>query len=147
MADYAPFTLRIVDEQGNELFSQSVPFEAELDVRAIMERAFVLTQTAGAPDPFFYDVQYFGYSESAQFPGYLGYEVESISGKANSQQYFWALSINGTLSPEGADSMQPGPGATVLWTYTPIPASPQQLPARTREIHVRRARRAAQRGK
>ncbi len=144
MADYAPFTLRIVDDQGKELFSQSVPFEAELDVRGVMERAFVLSQTAAAPDPFFYDLQYFGYSESAQFPGYLGYEVESICGKANNQQFFWALSINGTLSQEGADSMQPGPGSTVLWTYTPIPASPQQLPARTREVHARRARRAEQ---
>jgi len=142
MADYAPFTLQIVDEQGKQLFCQSVPFEAELDVRGIMERAFVLSQTAAAPDPFFYDLQYFGYSESAQFPGYLGYEVESICGKVNNQQFFWALSINGTLAQEGADSMQPGPGSTVLWTYAPIPASPQQLPARTREVHARRARRA-----
>ena len=53
MADYAPFTLRIVDDQGKELFSQSVPFEAELDVRGVMERAFILSQTAAAPDPFF----------------------------------------------------------------------------------------------
>jgi hypothetical protein len=144
MPDYAPFTLKIVDDQGQELFSLSVPFEAELDVRGVMERAFVLSQTTAAPDPFFYELQYFGYSESAQFPGYLGYEVESICGRPNNQEFFWALSINGTLSQEGADSMQPGSGATVLWTYTPIPANQQQLPARTREVHARRATRAAQ---
>jgi hypothetical protein len=145
MADYQPFTLRIVDDQGKELFSQSVPFEAELDVRGIMERAFVISQTPAKPDPFYYDLQYYGYSQSAQFPGYLGYEVESICGKPNDQQHYWALSINNTLSPEGADSMQPGPGSAVVWTYTPIPANPQQLPARTREVHERRASKAARR--
>jgi len=72
MADYLPFTLRIVDEQGQERFSQSVPFEAELAVRGIMERAFVLGQTTATPDPFDYDLQYYGYSQAAQFPGYLG---------------------------------------------------------------------------
>jgi hypothetical protein len=143
MADYKPFTLRIVDDKGQELFSQAVPFEAELDVRGIMERAFVLSQTAALPDPFLYDLQYYGYSEAAQFPGYLGYEVESICGKPNNQQFYWALSINAVLSPEGADSMQPGPGSTVLWAYTPVPANPQQLLARTREIHARRATRSA----
>jgi hypothetical protein len=147
MADYAPFTLKIVDDQNKELFSQSVPFEAELDVRGIMERAFVLSQTPAVPDPFFYDLQYFGYSQSAQFPGYLGYEVESICGKANNQGFFWALSIDGTLAQEGADSMQPGPGATVIWTFTPIPANTHQLPARTREVHARRAHRAPHRNK
>jgi hypothetical protein len=143
MTDYMPFTLRIVDDQGQELFSLSVPFEAELDVRGIMERAFILSQTTASPDPFLYDLQYYGYSEMAQFPGYLGYEVESICGKPNNQQFYWALSINGVLSPEGADSMQPGPGSTVLWAYTPVPANPQELPARTREVHARRASRAA----
>jgi hypothetical protein len=143
MADYMPFTLRIVDDQGQELFSQSVPFEAEIDVRGIMERAFVISQTEAAPDPFLFDLQYYGYSEVGQFPGYLGYEVESICGKPNDQKFYWALSIDDVLSPEGADSMQPGPGSTVLWTYTPVPANPQQLPARTREVHARRASRAA----
>src|SRR6266851_3729456 len=146
MADYKPFTLKILDDKDQELFSQSVPFEPELDVRAIMERAFVLSQTVASPDPFLFDLHYYGYSEVAQFPGYLGYEVESIFGKPNNQQFYWALSIDGVLSPEGADSMQPGPGAAVLWTYTPVPATPQQLSARTREVHARRANRTALKG-
>jgi Domain of unknown function (DUF4430) len=140
MAEYAPITRRIVDDQGKELFTQLVPFEPELDVRGVMERAFVLSQTIARPDPFVYDLQYYGYSEVAQFPGHMEYEIESICGKPNNQQYFWALKINDVLSSEGADSMQPGPGSTVLWTYTPI-AQMQQLPPRAQVIHERRARR------
>jgi hypothetical protein len=51
---------------------------------------------------------------------------------SSGKDFFWALSINGVLSREGADSMQPGPGSTVHWEYTPVPANPEQLPARTR---------------
>lgn len=76
----------------------------------------------------------------AQFPGYQRYEVESICGKPTSPQFYWALSIKGVLSPEGADLMQPGP--TILWTYTPVLANPQRPSARTRKIHVRRASRS-----
>ena len=143
MSNYAPITLQVLDEQGQELVKQSVPFESELDVREIMERAFVLSQTAATPDPFTYDLQYYGYSAAAQYPGYLGYEIESLCGKPNDQQFYWALMVNGVLSSEGADSMQPGPGSTVLWQYTPVPANPQQLAARTRIVHARRAERAA----
>jgi hypothetical protein len=143
MSNYAPITLQVLDEQGKELVKQSVPFESALDVREVMERAFVLSQTTATPDPFTYDLQYYGYSETAQYPGYLGYEIESICGKPNNQQFYWALMINGVLSAEGADSMQPGPGSTVLWQYTPIPTSPQQLAGRTRIVHQRRAERAA----
>jgi hypothetical protein len=143
MPDYAPILLRIVDEQGQELFRQTVPFEFELDVRQVMERAFVLAQTPSKPDPLVYEVQYYGYSESAPFPGYLGYEIESIQGKPNiDQQFYWDLKVNGVVSQEGADSMQPGPGAEVLWEYTPISAS--QLTARTQTIHARRKQRASE---
>lgn len=144
MGSYAPITLQVLDENVQELFTQSVPFELELDVRGVMERAFVLSQTGAQPDPLIFDLQYYGYSEVAQYPGYLGYEVENICGKPNNQQFYWALTINGVLSPEGADSMQPGPGAMVVWQYTPIPADAQKLPARTRLIHSRRAARIGQ---
>lgn len=143
MPSYAPFTLRIVDETGKELFNQTVPFEWELDVKQIMERAFVLAQTTTTPDPFLYTVEYYGYSEAAQFPGYLGYEIESICGKSNNRQFYWALLINGVPSSEGADSMQPGPGSTVLWQFSPIPANQQELAPRTRAVHLRRAARVA----
>ena len=143
MPDYAPILLRIVDEQGQELFRQTVPFEFELDVKQVMERAFVLAQTPANPDPLVYEVQYYGYSESPQFPGYLGYEIESIQGKPNiDQQFYWDLKINGAVSQEGADSMQPGPGAEVLWEYTPVLAG--QLTARAQTIHSRRKQRASE---
>ena len=147
MSSYAPITLRVVDDKGQVLFAQLVPFEWELDVKQIMERAFVLAQTTATPDPFLFTVGYFGYSEAARFPGYLGYEIESICGKSTNQQFYWALLINGVLSSEGADSMQPGPGSTVVWQYTPVPAGSQGLAERTMAIHSRRAARAAFRSK
>ncbi len=140
MADYAPITLRIVDEQGTERFAQSVPFELELDVREVMERAFVLSQTPQMRDPLVYDLQYFGYSEDPQFPGYLGYEVESIFGKPNNAEFFWELKIDDVPAQEGADSTQPHPGATVLWVYTPA-AQAHQLSRRAKLIHERRLQR------
>lgn len=143
MPHYAPILLRIVDEQGQELVHQTVPFEFELDVKEVMERAFVLAQTSANPDPFVYEVQFYGYSESAQFPGYLGYEIESIQGKANNQQFYWELKINGVASLEGADSMQPGPGSEVLWEYTPMTGSEQTLAPRARVVHARRRERAS----
>ena len=142
MSGYPPFTLRIIDDNGNECFRASVPFEWELDVKQIMERAFVLAQTSSTPDPFAYTMEYYGYSEIAQFPGYLGYEIESICGLSNNQQLYWALLIDDVLSMEGADSMQPAPGSTVLWQYRPVPADPRELAARTRIVHSRRAARA-----
>lgn len=142
MAEYKPITLRIIDKHGKECFAQSIPFESEIDVRGVMERAFVLSQTAEHPDPFTYDLQYYGYSGVSQFPGYLGYEVESICGQPNDGEYFWALKINDVLSQEGADSIQPGPGSTVLWIYTPI-AKMGELSERAQAIHERRARRKA----
>lgn len=143
MSHYAPILLRIVDEQGQEIVRQTVPFEFELDVTDVMERAFVLAQSAQNPDPFVFEVQYYGYSESAQYPGYLGYEIESIQGKTNNQQYYWELKINGAVSQEGADSMQPGPGSEVLWEYTPIAATEQTLAPRAKIVHARRRDRAS----
>lgn len=143
MPHYAPILLRIVDEQGQELFRQTVPFEFELDVKEVMERAFILAQTPANPDPLVYGVQFYGYSESAQYPGYLGYEIESIQGKPNNQQFYWELKINGVASLEGADSMQPGPGSEVLWEYTPIAARQQQITGRVQVVHARRSKRAS----
>jgi Domain of unknown function (DUF4430) len=142
MSDYSPITLQIVDENASKLIDLPVPFRFEIDVKQVMEAAFVLTQTAAAPDPFLYTVGYYGYSESAQFPGYLGYEIESICGKANNNQFYWALSINGVASSTGADTAYPGPGSTVIWQYTPIPANLEGLTARAKVVQSRRASRS-----
>jgi hypothetical protein len=72
MADYSPITLRAVDDKQNVLFEYVVPFEFGITAKQLLERAFVLAQTGAKADPFVYTIEYFGYSESAQFPGYLG---------------------------------------------------------------------------
>jgi hypothetical protein len=143
MSNYAPITLQIVDENGQSLINLAVPFCFEIDVKQIMECAFVITQTSTAPDPFLYTLEYYGYSEAPQFPGYLGYEIESICGRPTNKQFYWSLAVNGVLTSTGADTTLPGPGSTVLWKYTPIPANPDELAARTRVVQSRRASRTA----
>lgn len=148
MPDYAPVSLQAIDENGQKLIDASVPFSLGMDVQQVMEAAFVVAQKTATPDPFLYTVEFYGYSEVAAFPGYLGYEIESIGTKAtglkpSNSQFYWKLSLNGIDSNTGADTTFPGPGSIVLWIYTPIPQSPAQLPPRTKVVQDRRAARAA----
>jgi hypothetical protein len=142
MSDFAPITLRAVDNNNKKLFQYSVPFQLKISARQVLEHAFVLAQTLPNPDPFTYTIQYFGYSESSQFPGYLGYEIESIGILANNSHFFWDLLVDGVSSPSGADTTYPNPGATVLWQYTAIPATPTALSKRATVIQSRRTARS-----
>lgn len=45
-------------------------------------------RTAEKPDPFKFTLQHYGYSESVQFAGYLGYKIEAISDKANATHHY-----------------------------------------------------------
>jgi hypothetical protein len=141
MPEYAPITIRAIDDKNQELFSYTIPFEIELNVQQVMERAFVIGQTAEKPDPFLYTLEYFGYSESAQFPGYLGYEIESIAQLQSNDQFFWDLLVNDVPSSSGADTTYPSPGATVLWKYTALPAGAHEVPGRVGVVHKRRSAR------
>lgn len=145
MSDFTPIKLLVVNNYGTPLFEHTVPFAFEINARQVLEQAFVLTQTAGNPDPLLFTVEYFGYSESAQFPGYLGYEIVSIANLPNNTQFFWDLLINNVSSSAGADTTFPGPGSTVTWRYTPIPTSPEAaVTPRTRTLLERAAKRADQ---
>lgn len=130
MSDFAPITLRVIDNTGTSLFQYSVPFEPQITAREVLEYAFVIAQTSPTPDPFAFTLKFYGYSESAQFPGYLGYEIESINNLENNAQCYWDLLVDGTTSSSGADTTYPHPGATILWQYTPIPAPQAALSRR-----------------
>ncbi|MGB8354293.1 MAG: DUF4430 domain-containing protein [Chthoniobacteraceae bacterium] len=145
MADFAPISIKAVDQTGREIFNVSVPFTFEIDVKRLIESAFVLAQQPppANPDPFHYTVGYYGFSEDPRFPGYLGYEIETINGLPTNGQFYWQLSVNGVVSTTGADTTLPNPGATVAWNYTPIPQNPADLTSRTQVVHARRSSRAA----
>jgi hypothetical protein len=143
MGDYTPITLQVIDDKGNTLVDMAVPFRVGIDVQQVMESAFVLAQTTATRDPFLYTVEYYGYSEDPQYPGYLGYEIESICSLPTNDLCYWALSVSGIISSAGADTTFPGPGSTVLWKYTPIPANPAKLTARARVVQSRRSARVA----
>jgi hypothetical protein len=142
MLSFSPITLRVIDSNNNQLFEYVVPFRIGINARQVLEEAFALAQTSAAPDPFVFTIEYFGYSESTAFPGYLGYEIESIGGLANSGQFYWDLLVNGVPSTSGADTTYPNPGAVVLWQYTPIPAAPSALGNRAAVIQSRRTARS-----
>lgn len=123
MLDYAPITLRIIDEKGKCLHEYVIPFEFGMNVQQLLERAFVAAQTTVDADPFLFTLEFFGYSESAQFPGYLGYEVDSI-GSLGTGDHFWDLMLDGISTSTGIDTTFPQPGGTVVLQYTPIPDAP-----------------------
>jgi hypothetical protein len=142
MPNFSPLTLSAVDNQNNTLFQYSVPYQFEITARQALEYAFVLAQTSSQPDPFVFTLQYYGYSESPQFPGYLGYEIESIGQLLNNNAFYWDLVINGVSSSQGADTTYPGPGSTVVWQYTPVPQASAALNQRAAAIQGRRAQRS-----
>lgn len=67
-------TIAAYDDSNNQLFSYQVGFAFEINVQQLLQLAFVNAQSASQPDPFSYTLEYYGYSQSAQYPGYLGYE-------------------------------------------------------------------------
>lgn len=142
MSDFAPIKLQIIDNNEQCLFEQVVPFRFEINARQVMEFAFVLAQTSTTPDPLLFTVEYFGYSESSQFPGYLGYEIMSIANLPNNDQFYWDLLVNNVSSSTGADTTFPAPGATVRWRYTPVPGAQAAVTPRARAVLARRTARS-----
>jgi hypothetical protein len=138
----SPITIEAYDNTGSKIFSYQVEFSWEINVEEILERAFAANQTASKADPFTYTVGYFGYSQTAAFPGYLGYEVESINSFASNASFYWNLAVNGINSSTGIDTTFPNPGATVTLRYTAIdaPTTPAAS-SRTKAIQERRASR------
>jgi len=124
MLEYSPITLQILDDQGKCLYEYVVPFEFGISAKQLLERAFVAAQSTVDADPFLFTLEYFGYSESAEFPGYLGYEVESIKNLQTDAQHFWDLMLDGVSTLTGVDTTFPQPGGTVVLQYTQIPAQP-----------------------
>jgi Domain of unknown function (DUF4430) len=91
-----------------------------MSVREILEAAFVENQTNTTPDPFLYTLEYYGYSTDPSFPGYLGYELESINSLTTTANFYWSLAVNGAASLTGIDTTFPSPGSTITLTYTSI---------------------------
>jgi hypothetical protein len=142
MAGFNPITLRAVDNTNKQLFEYSVPFTSEITALQVMEQAFVLAQTHTTSDPFLFTLEYYGYSQSVPYPGYLGYEVESIAGLPSNSQFYWELLVNGVASSSGANTTYPNPGSTVTWQYTAIPSAPANLSRRAELVQKRHAGRA-----
>jgi hypothetical protein len=136
-----PITLQAIDNEGNVLFRHSVPFSSGVSVRQLLEQAFIEAQSVQDADPFVFTLEFYGYSESAQFPGYLGYEIESIGKFANGGEFFWDLMVEDISVPSGADTTFPAPGAVVTWKYTAIVAAAASS-KRAAAVNNRRAARA-----
>ena len=133
MPQPAPVDLSIIDADGGAIFSCSVPFERGMSGRGVLEQAFVESQSATKADPFAVTFAFYGYSQSAQYPGYLGYEVESFGGDSKNMlptndQFYWELFIDGQVATVGADLTRPNPGGSIRWTYVAVDASPGPSP-------------------
>jgi hypothetical protein len=145
-----PITIEAYFE-NTPLFSYVVPYTWRVDVQTLMEQAFVSAQTQTNPDPFLYTLEYYGYSQSPQYPGYLGYEVESIQQYVNgTYPYVWMLYVAENaqgpfeVSNNGMDTTFPNPGAIVRWQYGPSNMREALVvPPRQQAIHERRIARAS----
>ena len=88
-----------------------IAFSNGMNVQQAMEAAYNLHKNPVAS----FTLQYFGST--------LGYEVIELDGifnqvGVNSNAYvFWALSVNGHLSPTGIDSTELANGDEVEWNY------------------------------
>jgi hypothetical protein len=102
-------TVSIAGVQVGEI--DQIAYHPDMNVQLAMEEAYNLHSDKA----FNFSIQYFGSN--------LGYEVVTLDGIANqvgsdSGAYvFWALSVNGTLSPTGIDGTDLNDDDSVEWNY------------------------------
>ncbi|WP_423371054.1 DUF4430 domain-containing protein [Burkholderia sp. LMG 32019] len=148
MSDLNPIVIRAIDTRsGQQILEYTVPFSPKITVRQVLEQAFLIGQTPTSPDPFLFTFEYYGYSQSTQFPGYMGYELESINGDSYNGEYYWELQVDGVATQSGADTTFPNPGSTISWLYVSVPADSSRVSPRLTAIqkrHASRTRRASQ---
>jgi hypothetical protein len=144
MADFDPIKLEIIDENAKHLLDSAVPFRFGITARKVLESAFLLAQTPTLPDPIVFTLGFFGYSEAAACPGYLGYEIETLCNRPSNAQFYWELSLNGVASMVGSDSACPSPGGTVTWRYKAVPVAPKAAKTQAAVMHSRRAGRRSE---
>jgi hypothetical protein len=88
-----------------------IPYQPHMNVQLALEAGYNLHSDKA----FNFSLQYFGST--------LGYEVITLDSIANqvgsdSGAYvFWALYVNGTLSPTGIDGTHLNDGDTIEWNY------------------------------
>lgn len=130
--------LIIVSSGGTPLVEQSVAYTSSMTARGVLEGGFLAMQSPANPDPFEITIKYYGESESTSFPGFLGYEIESLCNLPATAQQYWELLINGTPSQTGADTTIPPPGSTVAWRYILASASSGNAETFAEDLHRRR---------
>jgi hypothetical protein len=127
-------TVSITGVQVGEI--AHISYHPHMNVQRAMEEAYNLHGDRA----FNFSIQYFGSN--------LGYEVVTLDSIANqvgsdSGAYvFWALSVNGTLSPTGIDGTHLNAGDSVEWNYQAF--EPAQHEG-TRHEEIRAVLRARQR--
>jgi hypothetical protein len=108
----------------------------------VLEAGFVLAQTPDNPDPFVFTTEYYGFSESAQYPGFLGYEIETIRTRANTSENYWDPLIDGVPSHHGADTTYPNPGGSITWRYVSVSSTADQSKSGAKVVKSRRTLRS-----
>jgi hypothetical protein len=140
------FTATLAIDQGI-LDEVTVNLQSQINARQLLEEAFVQLQTTAAPDPFLYEIEYYGYSQGGF--GYLGYEVEAIAGYENGvNDNYWILYVNDEAASVGIDSYIVQPNDAVELVYQNFAAAAKTPAAeRLQHVHARRTSRAALRAK
>jgi hypothetical protein len=136
-----PITIEAIDDKEQSLFVYSCPSSLRLNVQSILDQAFAGLQSAAKPDPFRFSISYFGYSKDPAYPGYLGYEIESINDCVTSANAYWSLSLNDQASDHGIDTTFPGPADKVMLRFVTVGAAASGRNIREKSIIARRLER------
>lgn len=125
----------------NVLSAQTISLQAELNVRELIEAAFVQLQSPQTPDPFNFTIEYYGYDYYQGNTSYLGYFIESINQYVTNPNNFWDLYVNGSTSSVGMDSylVQANDQIELKWVTS---GAPEGIGARIQRVKARRRRKA-----
>lgn len=118
-------------DNGPTLFNDAVtlPGNARTSLREILELAYNQTETAADPHPFRVYLEYFGYSQTAQYPSlYLGYEIEQIDtykvgNQPDGGYYYWEIKVDDVETDTGIDMTYPAANSSISLTYVEFQAS------------------------
>ena len=122
----------------NVLTPQTVSLQAEITARELIEAVFVTLQTDNNPDPFKFNIEYFGYDHYQGVTSYLGYFIVSINSYVSSPNGYWDLLVNGQPASVGMDSYLVQPNDQVQLTWVTGRVADKGIGARVQEVRSRR---------
>jgi hypothetical protein len=118
----------------------TIALASEVNVRQLIEMAFVQLQSGNLLDPFRFTIDYFGYDYFEGNTSYLGYGIVGINDYVSNDQNYWELCIGGRPSKKGMDSYFVRANDDVELKWLPVSAGTESAAARIHSAMLRRTK-------